>query len=333
MLFKNIIMDILSAYGPSGREETVSDVIKTYVAPLADEVYTDKLGNLIAHKKGAGKKVMLSAHMDQIGLIVTDIDDKGFLRISNVGGVNAPLTVGRPVKFDNGTKGVTYYETKDKKLGDAALKDMFIDVGAKTRAQAEMLVNIGDVAVYDTPFVEMGRRLSSGAMDNRICCAIIVEAMKELSTDHDVYAVFTTQEEVGLRGAMPAAYALEPDFNLNLDVTLCGDTPECGRMSVSLGKGPTVKLMDSSVIVPMSVRKFMQGVAERNGIPYQNEVLYGGGTDTAAAQRSRAGVLAGCISIPCRYVHSPVETVDMDDVENAVKFVRAILAEKELPTV
>lgn len=331
MLFKTIIMDVLAAYGPSGREETVSDVIRSYVDSLADEVYTDKLGNLIAHKKGAGKKIMLSAHMDQIGLVVTDIDELGFLRVSNVGGVNVPLSVGRPVKFDNGTRGVTYYETKEKNLTNVIMSELFVDIGAKNREQAERLVHIGDIAVYDTPFAEMGRRISSGAMDNRICCAILIEVLKELKTDYDVYFVFTTQEEVGLRGAGVAAYELEPDLNINLDVTLCGDTPKSSRMSVSLGKGPTVKVMDSSIVVAMPVRKFMEDVAKKNGIPYQNEVLVGGGTDTAAVQRTRAGVLAGCVSIPCRYVHSPVETVDMDDVENAVKLIGAMLNEKQLP--
>ena len=158
-----------------------------------------------------------------------------------------------------------------------------------------------------------------------------VEAMKQLSSPHDVYVVFTVQEEVGLRGSGAAAYAIEPDLNINLDVTLTGDTPKMPAMSVALGKGPAIKMMDSSVIVPQCVRKFMIDCAEQAGIPFQREVLRAGGTDTAAVQRTRSGVLAGCISIPSRYVHTPAEVVDRTDVEQAVELLRAMAASKELP--
>ncbi|MEG1548675.1 MAG: M20/M25/M40 family metallo-hydrolase [Clostridia bacterium] len=331
-MFNDMIKDILAAYGPSGREQTVSDVIRGYVAPFVDEVYSDALGNLIAHKKGtSGKKLMLSAHMDQIGLIVTDIDENGFLRAMNVGGVGTTISIARNVIFQNGTHGVTYFETEKKNITNATLSEVFIDIGAADREEAQSRVCIGDVAVYRTPVLEMGKRMVSGAMDNRICCAIIAQALSKISSPHDIYAVFTVQEEVGCRGAGAAAYAIEPDLNINLDVTLTGDTPKAARMSVALGKGPAIKVMDSSLIVPLCVRNFMERVAKAHDITVQNEVLQAGGTDTSAIQRSRGGVLAGCISIPTRYVHSPVETVDLGDVNAAVSLLRALVAESELP--
>lgn len=332
MFDKDMLKSILAAYGPSGREQTVSDVIRGYVEPFADEVYNDALGNLIAVKKGTtGKKVMLSAHMDQIGLIVVDIDEKGFLRVSNVGGVNPVISAAREVRFENGTRGVTYFETEKHGVKDTTMPELFVDIGAASREEAETKVQIGDVAVYVTNFIEMGNRISSGALDDRIACAAVVEAFRTMQNVHDVYAVFTVQEEVGLRGAGAAAYAIEPDLNISLDVTGTGDTPKCSRMSVKLGAGATVKVMDSSVIVPPVVRAFLEKAAEENNIRVQPEVLRGGGTDTGAVQRTRSGVLSGCISIPTRYIHSPVETADLADYEAAVQLVCAAVAKKDLP--
>ena len=332
MFDKDMLKSILAAYGPSGREQTVSDVIRSYVEPFADEVYNDALGNLIAVKKGtSGKKVMLSAHMDQIGLIVVDIDEKGFLRVSNVGGVNPVISAAREVRFENGTRGVTYFETEKHGVKDTTMPELFVDIGATSREEAEAKVQIGDVAVYATNFVEMGNRISSGALDDRIACAAVAEAFRTMQNVHDVYAVFTVQEEVGLRGAGAAAYAIEPDLNISLDVTATGDTPKCSRMSVKLGAGATVKVMDSSVIVPPVVRAFLEEAAEENSIRVQPEVLRGGGTDTGAVQRTRSGVLSGCISIPTRYIHSPVETADLADYAAAVQLVCAAVAKKELP--
>lgn len=331
-MFKAMIEDILAAYGPSGHEQAVSSVLSSYINPYVDEVKTDKLGNLIAHKKGkSGKKIMLSAHMDQIGLIVTDIDEKGFLRVMPVGGVTTAISIARKVIFANGIYGVLFYETEKKTPATAAMKEMFVDIGATSREKAEKYVKIGDVAIYYTHMMEMGKRIVCGAMDNRICCAVIAEALKEMKSPHDIYAVFTVQEELGCRGAGAAAFGIEPDLNINLDVTLTGDTPKAARMAVALGKGPAIKVMDGSVIVPMCVREYMERVAAANKIPVQNEVLQAGGTDTSVIQRTAGGILAGCVSVPTRYVHTPAETVDWDDVNNAVRFVRALVEEKELP--
>lgn len=328
---QQLMKDIITAYGPSGREQAVSDVIRAYVAPYADEVWNDTLGNLIALKRGtSGKKLMLSAHMDQIGLIVTDIDEHGFLRASNVGGLSAQTAIARQVVFANGTRGVTYYENKEKTASTATLNELFIDIGASNREEAEAKAAIGDMAVFASGFTLLGSRVSCGALDNRICCAILAQAMEQMHSSHDIYAVFTVQEELGLRGAGAAAYAIEPDMAVNLDVTGIGDTPECARMSCALGKGPTIKVMDGSLIVSPAVRAFMTGCAQRANIPYQNEVLKHGGTDTAAIQRTRCGIPAGCISIPTRYIHTPVETADLSDCDNAVKLLLAISENENL---
>ena len=180
---------------------------------------------------------------------------------------------------------------------------------------------ITDIAVFVSNFVMMGKKVAHRTQDDRIACAIVAEALKTMKSEHDIYAVFTVQEEVGTRGAGPAAYVIEPDLNISLDVCSVGDTPESVREHVKLGCGPTVKAKDSSVIVPMSVREFIKNAAKKNNIAVQDEVLRAGGTDTGAVQRTRGGILSGCISIPCRYIHTPVETVDMDDVDAAVKLV------------
>lgn len=332
MMFKQMLQDLLLTYGPSGREDAIAACIERYAAPYCDDIHTDALGNLIAHKAGkSGKRVMLSAHMDQIGLVVVDIDENGFLRIAPVGGVSPAIAAARQVVFANGVRGVTGWETKSKTAATAAMPELFVDIGAADRESAEARVSVGDMCVFVGDFIDMGDRVACAAMDNRIACAVLVEVLRRMQTDHEVYAVFTVQEEVGLRGAAPAAYAIEPDLNINLDTTLTGDTPECGKLNMMLGKGAAIKAMDSSVIVPAAVRRFLTDVAEKHHIAYQHEVLRAGGTDTGAIQRVRDGVLAGCISIPTRYIHTPVETIALSDAENAVRLVCAALEENALP--
>lgn len=332
-MFNEMLKNIVTAYGPSGRERAAAEVIKGYIADAADEIRYDAMGNLIALKKGVtGKKVMLSAHMDQIGFIVVDIDEKGFVRVGNVGGINVPASVGRLVQFENGAVGVLQRELKDVTVDKLDMQHLFIDLGVTSREAAENIVSIGDMCIYKPEFVYYQNRATSAYMDDRVCCAVVAEAFCTAKCPHDLYAVFTVQEEVGLRGAGAAAFAIDPDFNINLDVTPHGDTPKSADLPTKLGAGPTVKAMDRSVIVPMRVRKFMENTAREANIPFQNEVLRAGGTDTGAILQARGGISAGCVSIVTRYVHSPVETVDMEDVENAVKFVRAMCEKTELPT-
>lgn len=333
MEFKELIKKLACAYGPAGREDNIASVLENELAPFGFDIRRDALGNLIGRKAGtSGKKVMLSAHMDQIGLIVLDIDEKGFLRVAPVGGVSPAISICREVVFENGVRGVTYFEDKKLSIGEARPEHLYIDIGCSTREEAEKHVSIGDICIYAPHFVDMGNRVACGALDDRICCAIILEALKELETPHELYVVFTTQEEVGTRGAAAAAYSIDPDFSLNLDVTLTGDTPECPVLPMRLGCGAAIKYMDRSAVYTKPVIDFMRRVADENSVKTQSEILRYGGTDGGVIQRTRGGVAAGCISVAIRYCHSPVETADLADCMEAVKFIRAILSEKDLPT-
>lgn len=331
-MFKQMLKDLLLSFGPSGREDPVAACVERYAAPYADDIRRDALGNLIVHRSGtSGKRIMLSAHMDQIGLIVVDIDENGFLRVAPVGGLSPIIAAAREVVFANGVHGVTALEPKSKNTAAATMQELFVDIGACDREHAEASVNVGDMCVFAGSFADLGDRICCAAMDNRIACAVLIEVLRRMRTDHEVYAVFTAQEEVGLRGAAPAAYGISPDLNINLDTTIAADTPECAKLNMQLGKGAAIKAMDASVIVPAPVRRFLIEVAEKNGIAYQHEVLRAGGTDTGAIQRVRDGIPAGCVSIPTRYIHTPVEMIDLSDAENAVRLVCAALAEETLP--
>jgi putative aminopeptidase FrvX len=322
---KDLIKRLTEEYGPSGSEDKVAEIIRAEITPYVDEVKIDEMGSLMAVRKGAGARVMLAAHMDEIGLIVTHIDKNGFLRFSSVGGVSASRLSGLRVVFGNGQVGTIGLE----KTGNTMDK-MFIDIGASSKEKAESKVSIGDFAVFKQNCVDLGDRVIAKAMDDRVGCAVLIEAARRLkNSPNQVYFVFTVQEEVGCRGAETSAYAIEPDMGIALDVTRTGDTPEAATMEVSLGKGAAIKVRDSGIIANPKVRQFLVQTAKESDIPYQLEVLVSGGTDAGPMQRSRGGVPSGVISIPTRYVHSPSEMVDTGDVEACVKLLTAVL-EKNL---
>ena len=330
----NLMKKYTAPFSVTGNEHKLAEIIKSDIAPYVDSVTEDAMGNLIAFKKGedSSKRTMFAAHMDEIGFVVTYIEENGFIRVTQVGGINPVASSYSEVVFENGVKGVIAIEGGTA-FGDIAVKKMFVDIGAKNKKDAEKKVSIGTYLSLTQRMVHLANnRWAAKAFDDRVACAVLVRAAMEAKTvKYDTYYVFTVQEEVGCRGGSPAAYAIEPDLNISLDVTGVGDIPECSRMAVSLGCGPTVKVMDSSVIVPPVVRAFIEAAAAEDGIPYQREVLRAGGTDTGAIQRTRGGILSGCISVPTRYIHTPVETVDMKDVDNAVKLLCACLKRKELP--
>jgi tetrahedral aminopeptidase len=323
---KELLKKLSEAYGPSGREEEVARIIRDEIKNYVDETFTDHLGNLYAVKKGSGAKIMIAAHMDEIGMIVTYVDEKGFLRFSNVGGLQPYILVGQRVIFGNGTVGTIGMEKLDdiKKL---ALDKLYIDIGATTKEDAKQKVNVGDIATYHREAASAGNRVIGKAMDNRAGCAVLVKVMQELgSTDNEIYAVFTAQEEVGLRGSRTSSYRIDPDLGLAIDVTLVGDTPEAPVMDVALGKGPAIKVKDSSVICHPRLKDALIEMAETREIPYQLEVLVAGGTDAGAIHLTKEGIPAGVISVPCRYVHTPGEMVDIEDMNNAVKLLTGFLA-------
>lgn len=345
---RELIRNLTEAFGPSGQEEQVRELIASLMRPHVDGVRTDALGNLICTRgarrvgtaggpaatagrpgaagtataeagAGGGKKVMLAAHMDEIGIIVTHIDDKGFLRFGTIGGVMPHRCLGQRVVFANGTVGVFGHEKLDDPK-DLKFEKMFVDIGASSRAEAEEKVRIGDAAAFTRPLERAGNRLVAKAMDDRIGCAVLVEVARRLGTSpHEVYFVFTVQEEVGLRGARTAAFGLAPDVAIAVDITLTGDTPKAETMEVSLGKGAAIKVKDASLICHPGLRRSLEETARAHGITYQLEILERGGTDAGAMQLTREGVPAGVISVPCRYAHTPSEMVDEGDVEACIE--------------
>lgn len=307
-----------AAFGPSGREQKVREEITRLARPLADEITVDAMGNLICHKKGEGRKIMLAAHMDSIGIVATYIDEKGFIRFSQVGGLFKGDLINIQVVFENGTRGVISYEEKTP-FKELTMAELFIDIGASSRENAEKRVRVGDFAVFEAPRFEQDGVICGPYLDNRIGCVTLLLAMEQLQpTANDLYFVFTAQEEVGLRGAGPAAFAIAPDYGIAVDVTDTGDLPERKYpMAVSMGGGPAIKVMDSSVLCAPVVREALEHAAQELAIAVQQEILRFGGTDTAALQRSRGGVPSGAVSIPTRYIHSPSEMCAIADVERA----------------
>lgn len=330
-----LIKKLVEAYGPSGFEDRMRDLIRPEIEPYVDEIRVDALGNLIARKRPAGApegrrdplKVMIAAHMDEIGVMVSHITKEGFLRFTNIGGVFPQTLLGSRVQFADGVIGVIGSDRLDDRSQVHPLNKHFIDVGATGPEDAP--VRVGDAAGFVRSFTAQGQRLTAKSMDDRIGCAVAIETLRQLSGNqvpHDLYFVFSVQEEVGTRGAEAAANGIQPDVGIALDVTVTGDVPECRPMEVKLGGGPAIKVKDSGMIAHVGLVRLMRRRAEEAGIAYQLEVLEGGSTDARSMQIAGPGSAAGCISIPCRYVHTQSETVDAGDVEGCVRLLTALLS-------
>jgi len=325
---KPLIKKLVEAYGPSGNEGQVRDLIRAEIRNLPDYITVDPLGNLIAViKKNSkkGKKIMLSAHMDEIGVIASHVDGKGFVRFSNIGSVVPLNCVGGRVRFADGTTGVIGLDVKrDDPSKSPTLGELFIDVGAT--GPADCRVKVGDAACFDRPLEEQGSRLIAKSMDDRIGVAVLIETLRALKrTPHEVAFVFSVQEEVGLRGAGTAAFGIDADLGLAVDVTRTGDTPNGVKMEVALGGGPAIKIRDGGMLADPRVKNLMAQRAQEVRIKFQLEVLEAGTTDAAAMQIARGGLPAGCLSIPTRYIHTPSEMVDFRDVQASVQLLLEIL--------
>jgi len=318
---------ICAANGVSGHEQTISDIIKGEIKDLVDDCRSDALGNLIAHKKGSGKKMMLAGHMDQIGLMITHIDKDGFLRFATIGGFNHTVLMSQRFVFANGLLGVIGCERLDNPK-DMAIDKLYLDIGAKDYESAKKLVCIGDVCVYANPPAENGDVFISPALDDRVGCFIMIEALKKLKKPaFDLYFVFTSQEEVGLRGATTAAYSIEPDYGLAFDVTVSADTPKERPMPSKMFGGATIKLKDRSLLCHPTIINHLEKCAQNGGIKFQHEILEFGGTDSGAIHVSRGGVPTGAISIASRHIHTSNEMCALSDIEDCIS-----LAVKALET-
>lgn len=326
--FKALLKRLVEPVGVSGYESSIRDVITAELSGVVDELRSDALGNLIAVKKANGPRVMLAAHMDRIGLMVTHIGKKGFLRVTPIGGIFDGYASTRPVRFESGVQGFVHYEEKTIPRGSAIpLSAMFIDIGASSHEEAAAKVKIGDVACYDAPFIDMGDRVSCAALDNRAGCAVLIEMFKRLTeTANEIVGVFTVQEEVGLRGAITSAYQVEPDVGIALDVTATNDTPKpLPVATAALGAGAAIKIKDLSLISHPAVNEWLFAAAERDNVPVQADIIDKGGTDAGAIRGSRCGVPSSAISIPTRYIHSPGETISMTDMEACVNLLLAAM--------
>ncbi len=325
---KDIIKRFTEAFGPSGNEEEIRNLIIQEIKDYGD-YKVDKLGNLIVRKKGKGKKIMFAAHMDEIGLMVTHIDEKGFLRFTNVGGLFPTNLLNQRVVFSNGIIGVIGEEPRKDFKEVSGIDKLFIDIGMRDKKDAEKNVKIGEVGVFYRGFDDLGKRFISKALDDRIGCVVLVEALKKIKDSiNDLYFVFTVQEELGLRGARTSSYGIEPDYAIAIDVTGTGDIPESPKIPMELGKGTCIKVKDYGMISSRYVREKLVELAEKKKIPYQLEILLMGTTDAAVIQLTKEGVPSGVLSVPTRYIHSPSELADYSDVQATIDLVVAFSQEK-----
>lgn len=313
---------LVETWGPSGYEHRIRDVIREEAAEFADEIWIDGLGNLICRVGKGGKKALVAAHMDEIGLMTTYQEpESGFLRFTNIGGLRNDTLNGNRVLFEDGTVGVIAVQDE----GGKSLNDFYIDV---ENEKGENAVSVGQPAGFMRAMQRRGRRIIAKSLDNRIGCVVALEAMRKLNkkTASEIYFAFTVQEEVGLRGARTAAQAIHPDIGVAIDVTGSGDQIRGRKMMIKLGNGAAVKVHDPGLIVPPAIKNWMIARCEADDIPYQLELLAGGTTDAAAIQMADAGVPSGCISIPTRYIHTTSETADLNDIQACIRLLTGLLA-------
>jgi endoglucanase len=332
---KELIKNLSNAHGVSGYESEVKEVIKAELESHVDEIKMDVMGNLLCIKNGGKPKIMLAAHIDEIGFVVKYIDDKGFIRITPIGGWFSQIALAQRVILHGkrkiygviGCKPPHLMKNEERKKA-VEIRDMFVDVGAESRDDVlDMGIEVGTPVTIDREVVELSdNRLTGKAFDNRAGVAMMIEAIKRTRSDATIYAVATVQEEVGLKGARTSAFAIEPDVAIATDVCIAADFPgaESSHMDVKLGNGPAITVVDAAgrgLIASTRVLKWLRETAEENGIPYQLEVAEGGTTDATAIQLTKEGIPSGVISVPARYIHSPVEVIDLRDAENGADLI------------
>lgn len=338
MIDVDLLKRICEAPGVSGFEQVIRELVLREIDGLVDEVQIDNMGNVIAIRRGkSDQRVMVAAHMDEIGFIVNHIDDDGFIRFLPLGGFDPKtLTAQRVIVHGDrdligvmGTKPIHIMKPEERSKA-VPLTDYFIDMGM-SKAELTRHVQVGDPITRERELIEIGDCVNSKSLDNRVSVFILIEclrALRETALPHDLYAVFTVQEEVGLRGAMSSAHLIDPDFGFGLDVTIAYDVPgsQAHENVTKLGKGAAIKVLDGSVISDYRMVNYLRRRAERAGIDYQMELLPAGGTDTAGIQRSgKKGSIAGAISIPLRHMHQSTEMADKADVAACINLLSEAL--------
>lgn len=337
-----LLTEICEAAGAPGQEQRIREIVLREVTPLVDKVRIDNMGNVTAIQKGksSNKKVMIGAHMDEIGFIVTHIDENGFIRFHTLGGFD-PKTLTAQRVIIHGKKDLVgvmgskpiHVMSPEERNKPPKIKDFFIDMGMP-KDEVEKYVSIGDTITRERKLIEMGNCVNCKSIDNRVSVFILIEMLRELKdAPYDVYGVFTVQEEVGIRGANVATQEVRPDFGFGLDTTIAFDVPgAAGHEKITeLGKGAAIKVMDSSTICDYRMVEYMKQTADKYNINYQLEILTGGGTDTAGIQRfTPGGSIAGAVSIPTRHIHQVIEMADKDDIRKSIDLLRHCVKDLDL---
>lgn len=334
MINIELLKEICEAGGAPGHEQRVREIVIRETEGLVDDLRVDNMGNVIAIKKGKeSKKVMIGAHMDEIGFIVTHVDDNGFVFFHTLGGFD-PKTLTAQRVIIHGREDVTgvmgskpiHLMSPEDRNKVPKIKDYFIDTG-RSKKDLDKVVSVGDTITRERELIEMGDCINCKSLDNRVSVYILIEMLREMkgTPPYDVYAVFTVQEEIGVRGANVSAMKINPDYGFGLDTTIAFDTPGSTKKEQvsALGEGACIKVMDSSTICDYRMVKYMKEISEKKNIKTQLEILPAGGTDTAGIQRMNpGGSIAGAVSIPTRHIHQVIEMVHKEDVRNAINLLR-----------
>ncbi|MBN1918599.1 MAG: M42 family metallopeptidase [Verrucomicrobia bacterium] len=338
----DLVRTLTDAFGPPGFEDDARAVVRALVEPFADEVREDVLGTLVAVVRGRSERVvMLDAHLDEIGLIVNYLDEDGFVRFAALGGWDDRILLAQRVVIRTrdgrrvpGVIGIAppHLQSKEQRERVIKIEDMFIDVGAKTRDEvAELGVRVGDPAVVAYPLERLaGDTVTAKALDNRAGCAVAVRVLERLAAERPeltVAVTFTACEEVGGRGARTATFDLAPAVALVLEGTIGANVPgiEPRKQPVVLGRGPAISIADSSIVVRPKVVAFLERLAEEGGIPWQHKMPPYSGTNAGVIHIARGGTLTGVLSVPCRYIHSPVSTMRLEEFEQTVALAEAFV--------
>ena len=331
-----LLKRLTEASGVSGNEKEVRDIIIEEIKDYVDSIEIDKIGNIIAHKKASNensKTLMIAAHMDEIGLLVTDIDSMGLLKFTPVGGIDKRVLVSKEVRIGKdkipgviGAKPI-HLQRPEERTRALNINELYIDFGAKSKEDAMKYVEIGDYVALYSEYIEFGKdKVKAKALDDRVGCAVLIELIKNIE-NVDFYGVFTVMEEIGCRGAGPAAFSINPDYGIVLEGTICADGKAIKdhMMPTKLGHGPAISLIDETTIYDQATRKKVEKIAEENCIPYQYRKSAGGGNDSSKIHTAKDGAVTTTISVPCRYIHSNVSVMDKNDFENAYKLVENIV--------
>jgi len=330
-----ILKRLTEASGVSGDEKEVREIILELASETGAEVSVDRIGNVIAKKSGrtGSKKVMIAAHMDEVGFIISFISENGMLKFKPVGGIDQRILLSKRILIGKdripGVIGVKAIHLQEPKERNTVInqKQMYIDIGARSREEAQKLVQIGDYACFDSAFVQFGdNKVKAKALDDRVGCSVLLELLKQ-TFDFDLIACFTVQEEIGLRGAEVAAWHVQPDMAVVVEGTTCADIPGVPEhlQTTRMGKGPAISFMDRTSIAHPELFKRMVETAEKNSIPYQIKENVAGGNDAGSIHKSRGGVPTVVISVPCRYIHSPSSMMDLNDYDNTILLIKEFL--------